>query len=73
MYRKMRLFVIKDREMLKHKLEMLQSLGDIEIASRLIEELSKDKDQDKDKGNELNANYTKLHCNILALEKEVSS
>ena len=64
--RHMSLFTIKDKETLKAKLEMVQSLGDIEIATRLIEE------KGKEGVAEIDSNYEKLHCTITTLDRSVS-
>ena len=56
-------FVINTKEKLKAKLEMVQSLGDIEIASRLLEQTA---DTNK---SEVDSNYEKLHCRIINLDK----
>ena len=51
------------KEKLKKKLDMVQDLGDIEIATRLIEKI-KEKD-------DIDANYEKLNCEIVAIETDV--
>jgi poly [ADP-ribose] polymerase len=58
-------FTIKDKDTLKDKLDMVQSLGEIEIATRLIE------DKGKQGMAEVDSNYEKLHCTITALEQNV--
>ena len=60
-FKHMSQFVINTREKLKEKLEMVQSLCDIEIASRLLEEGSKGI-------NEIDANYEKLKCEIITVD-----
>ncbi len=58
-------FVINTQRQLKEKLDMVQSLGDIEIATRLLE-------QGKKSGKtEVDSNYEKLKCNIVSLEQNV--
>jgi len=59
----MKNFVIDTKEKLRKKLEMMQALGDIEIASRLIENL-------KEK-NGIDENYRKLLCEISPIETKV--
>ena len=59
-------FVINSKEKLKEKIDMVQALGDIEIASRLMEEGGKTGQA------EVDANYNNLHCDIEPLEKNVN-
>ena len=59
----MRLFVIDTKEKLKKKLEMVQTLGDIEIATRLLEGIKET--------NDIDANYGKLKCEISPINKDV--
>ena len=61
-FKKMSQFVINTQDKLKAKLEMLDSLKDIEIAHRLL-----DQAQSSDKP-EIDANYDKLKCNINPIE-----
>eukprot|EP00826_Nyctotherus_ovalis_P013167 TRINITY_DN13519_c0_g1_i9.p1 TRINITY_DN13519_c0_g1~~TRINITY_DN13519_c0_g1_i9.p1 ORF type:complete len:576 (-),score=216.42 TRINITY_DN13519_c0_g1_i9:173-1900(-) len=61
-FNKMSQFVIDTKEKLKEKLDMVQSLGDIEIASRLLEEGG------TQGMNEIDANYKKLKCEIITLD-----
>jgi len=51
-------FVINTKDKLKEKLDMVQALGDIEIATRLLEQ------GDKEGQSEMDSNYSKLHCKI---------
>lgn len=61
-FKHMSQFVINTKEKLKEKLDMVQSLGDIEIATRLLEEGGS-------KGmSEVDANYAKLKCEIVTLD-----
>jgi poly [ADP-ribose] polymerase len=60
-------FVIDTPKKLKDKLDMVQSLGDIEIASRLLEEGTADGES------ELDSNYAKLKCKITAIDKNVNT
>jgi len=53
--------VIKTSEMLRAKMNMLESLADIEIATKLLKET-------EDSDNIVDANYTKLKCEIRALD-----
>ncbi len=62
-FQKMSQFVINTKEKLKEKLDMVQALGDIEIASRLIEEGGKSGLA------EVDSNYEKLKCKIVPLEE----
>jgi poly [ADP-ribose] polymerase len=61
-FKHMSQFVINTKDKLKEKLDMVQSLGDIEIATRLLEEGSKGL-------NEIDSNYAKLKCEIVTLDK----
>ncbi len=61
----MRQFIIDSKAKLKQKLDMVQTLGDIEIATKLLENVKKDNDVD--------SNYGKLHCTILPVETNVPS
>ena len=62
-FKHMSQFVINTKEKLKEKLEMVQSLGDIEIASRLLEK------GNKSGQSEVDSNYDKLNCKLITLEK----
>jgi len=62
-FKHMSQFVINTKEKLKAKLDMVQALGDIEIASRLLEEGSKSGMA------EVDSNYEKLKCKIIPLEE----
>ena len=66
MARNMAKFVINTPQKLKDKLDMVQALGDIEIATRLLEETG------KSGLSEVDSNYEKLHCKIVPLAKNVS-
>uniref|UniRef100_A0A3S6KHI0 Poly [ADP-ribose] polymerase n=1 Tax=Juniperus drupacea TaxID=103973 RepID=A0A3S6KHI0_9CONI len=57
--------VIRDEDELKSKIQMLETLQDIEIASNLISFENVDEDP-------LDANYKKLHCNISPLPHDSS-
>lgn len=59
-------FVINTPDKLKAKLEMVQSLGDIEIATRLLEQGAKSGMA------EVDSNYEKLGCKIIPLDENVS-
>eukprot|EP00831_Metopus_contortus_P079642 TRINITY_DN796_c0_g1_i8.p1 TRINITY_DN796_c0_g1~~TRINITY_DN796_c0_g1_i8.p1 ORF type:complete len:339 (+),score=47.67 TRINITY_DN796_c0_g1_i8:140-1156(+) len=61
-FAKMSQFIINSNDKLKAKLEMIQSLGDIEIAARLIET------KGKAGVSEVDSNYEKLNCNIAPIE-----
>eukprot|EP01018_Ginkgo_biloba_P034176 Gb_33067 [translate_table: standard] len=57
--------IIRDEADLKSKIQMLETLRDIEIASSLISFENQDEDP-------LDANYKKLHCNISPLPHDSS-
>eukprot|EP01022_Parablepharisma_sp_SALTPOND_P023167 TRINITY_DN480_c0_g1_i2.p1 TRINITY_DN480_c0_g1~~TRINITY_DN480_c0_g1_i2.p1 ORF type:complete len:963 (-),score=64.22 TRINITY_DN480_c0_g1_i2:10195-13083(-) len=62
-FKKMSQFVINTKQRLKEKLDMVQALGDIEIATRLLEETGRSGIAEVDN------NYEKLKCKIVALEE----
>ena len=57
-------FIISSKQKLKDKIELLQSLADIQIASKMLEDLKADE-------NEFDANYKKLQINMSPLDKDV--
>ncbi|KAI4962938.1 hypothetical protein ZWY2020_020617 [Hordeum vulgare] len=61
-FKKMREFIIDTPEKLKAKLEMVEALGEIEIATRLLE------DDQSDRDDPLYARYKQLHCDFTPLE-----
>ncbi|KAL6884697.1 hypothetical protein ACP4OV_010633 [Aristida adscensionis] len=61
-FRKMREFIIDTPQKLKAKLEMVEALGEIEIATKLLEDDSSDQDDP------LYARYKQLHCDLAPLE-----
>ncbi|XP_048538194.1 poly [ADP-ribose] polymerase 2-like [Triticum urartu] len=61
-FKKMREFIIDTPEKLKAKLEMVEALGEIEIATRLLE------DNQSDRDDPLYARYKQLHCDFTPLE-----
>ncbi|KAF7086713.1 hypothetical protein CFC21_089980 [Triticum aestivum] len=61
-FKKMRKFIIDTPEKLKAKLEMVEALGEIEIATRLLE------DDQSDRDDPLYARYKQLHCDFTPLE-----
>ncbi|KAK8452748.1 hypothetical protein SEVIR_5G162200v4 [Setaria viridis] len=61
-FRKMREFIIDTPQKLKAKLEMVEALGEIEIATKLLEDDSSDQDDP------LYARYKQLHCDFTPLE-----
>uniref|UniRef100_A0A6V7PG07 Poly [ADP-ribose] polymerase n=1 Tax=Ananas comosus var. bracteatus TaxID=296719 RepID=A0A6V7PG07_ANACO len=63
-FRKMRDFVIDTPQKLKSKLEMVQALGEIEIATKLLEE---DEEMQDDP---LYARYKQLHCELVPVEAD---
>nr|CAB3477137.1 unnamed protein product [Digitaria exilis] len=62
-FRKMRGFII-DTQKLKAKVEMVEALGEIEIATKLLEDDSSDQDDP------LYARYKQLHCDFTPLEAD---
>ncbi|CAO2184642.1 unnamed protein product [Urochloa humidicola] len=63
-FRKMREFIIDTPQKLKAKLEMVEALGEIEIATKLLEDDSSDQDDP------LYARYKQLHCDFAPLEAD---
>ncbi|XP_021313014.1 poly [ADP-ribose] polymerase 2 isoform X1 [Sorghum bicolor] len=63
-FRKMREFIIDTPQKLKAKLEMVEALGEIEIATKLLEDDSSDQDDP------LYARYKQLHCDLAPLEAD---
>ncbi|CAL4976394.1 unnamed protein product [Urochloa decumbens] len=61
-FRKMREFIIDTPQKLKAKLEMVEALGEIEIATKLLEDDSNDQDDP------LYARYKQLHCDFAPVE-----
>ncbi|XP_047080233.1 poly [ADP-ribose] polymerase 2-A-like [Lolium rigidum] len=61
-FKKMREFIIDTPEKLKAKLEMVEALGEIEIATKLLEDDSTDQDDP------LYARYKQLGCDFTPLE-----
>lgn len=61
-FKKMREFIIDTPQKLKAKLEMVEALGEIEIATKLLEGDSSDQDDP------LYARYKQLHCDFTPLE-----
>jgi poly [ADP-ribose] polymerase 2/3/4 len=58
--------VINTDDKVKKKLEMLQSIEDIQIATRLLDDKSKGKDESI-----IDANYKKLNTGLTPLERNV--
>lgn len=58
-------FVLDTEQKVKQKLEMLQSLEDIQIFTKLLDQGSISSDM-----NELDSNYLKLNTNIKPLDKK---
>jgi len=56
-------FIIDTKEKVKEKLEMLQSLEDIQVATRLLDDKKKDKDESV-----IDHNYKKLNADIIPLD-----
>ncbi|KAF8772791.1 hypothetical protein HU200_005378 [Digitaria exilis] len=63
-FRKMREFIIDTPQKLKAKLEMVEALGEIEIATKLLDDDSGDQDDP------LYARYKQLHCDFTPLEAD---
>lgn len=63
-FRKMSEFIIDTPQKLKAKLEMVEALGEIEIATKLLEDDSSDQDDP------LYARYKQLRCDITPLEAD---
>ncbi|TVU20949.1 hypothetical protein EJB05_30555 [Eragrostis curvula] len=61
-FRKMREFIIDTPQKLKAKLEMVEALGEIEIATKLLEDDSSDQDDP------LYARYKQLRCDFVPIE-----
>jgi hypothetical protein len=61
-------FVINSSKRLKEKLEMIDSLSEIEIATKILSEC----DDDHDEIDTLNSHYKKLNCEIKSMDKTVS-
>ncbi|KAL9685807.1 hypothetical protein QQ045_023261 [Rhodiola kirilowii] len=61
-FKKMREFVIDTSQKLKSKLEMVEALGEIELATKLLKE---DNDQVEDP---LYSHYQRLHCELTPVE-----
>ena len=64
-FKKMRNFVITTNKVLKEKIEMVQTLGEIEIASKMLEE-KKAASIDSI----IDQHYERLHCQITPIEKK---
>jgi poly [ADP-ribose] polymerase len=63
-FRKMHEFVLKTEQKVKEKLEMLQSLEDIQVFTKLLDDGAEDGDV-----NQLDSNYLKLNTAISPLDK----
>ncbi|XP_012082790.1 poly [ADP-ribose] polymerase 2 isoform X2 [Jatropha curcas] len=61
-FKKMRDFVIDTPQKLKHKLEMVEALGEIEVATKLLE------DEPGMQEDHLYCHYNRLHCELIPLE-----
>ncbi|KAJ9171804.1 hypothetical protein P3X46_015118 [Hevea brasiliensis] len=60
-FKKMREFVIDTPQKLKHKLEMVEALGEIEVATKMLEDEPGMQDP-------LYCRYNHLHCELIPLE-----
>ncbi|CAI2362094.1 unnamed protein product [Moneuplotes crassus] len=65
-FAKLSQFVINTKEKLKDKLELVEALGDIQIAAEIMNDANKD-NSDK---NELDAKYDMMKCKIVPLDKD---
>ncbi|XP_031496360.1 poly [ADP-ribose] polymerase 2 [Nymphaea colorata] len=63
-FKKMSEFVIDTPQKLKQKLEMVEALGEIEVATKLL------KDEDEMQDDPLYAHYQRLNCNLEPLEAD---
>ncbi|XP_050235660.1 poly [ADP-ribose] polymerase 2 [Mercurialis annua] len=61
-FKKMREFVINTPQKLKHKLEMVEALGEIELATKLLEE------EPGVQEDPLHSHYSRLHCELAPIE-----
>ncbi|WJX19914.1 NAD(+) ADP-ribosyltransferase [Trifolium repens] len=61
-FKKMREFVIDTPQKLKRKLEMVEALAEIEVATKLL------KDDAEMEGDPLYAHYQRLHCELVPVE-----
>lgn len=62
-------FVIDSIKKLKEKLEMIDSLSEIEIATKILAEC----EEMEDEIDLLNSHYKKLKCEIKSLDKQVNN
>ena len=65
-FEKMSNFIINSNSMLKEKLDLVQTLGDIQIAAEITNEV----EEADDDMNELDAKYKKLKTKIVPIEKD---
>lgn len=65
-FQKMANFIIQSKQMLKEKLQMVESLADIALATKLLSETI---DVSR---NPIDVNYDKLHCEIVPVERSSS-
>ncbi|XVF80597.1 hypothetical protein PTKIN_Ptkin15bG0086500 [Pterospermum kingtungense] len=63
-FRKMRDFVIDTPQKLKKKLEMVEALGEIEVATKLL------KDDTVEEEDPLHYRYQQLHCKLISLDND---
>ncbi|WCJ22229.1 Poly [ADP-ribose] polymerase 2 [Euphorbia peplus] len=61
-FKKMREFVIDTPQKLKHKLEMVEALGEIELATKLLE------DEQGIQEDPLYCHYSRLHCDLTPVD-----
>lgn len=62
-YKKMREFVIDTPQKLKGKLEMVEALGEIEVAAKMLKD-------DADTQDPLYSQYQRLHCELIPVEAD---
>ncbi|KAL8139006.1 hypothetical protein V2J09_005007 [Rumex salicifolius] len=63
-FKKMREFVIDTPQKLKSKLEMVEALGEIELAMKLLKEDTESEDDP------LHSQYQRLHCDLMSLNPD---
>jgi poly [ADP-ribose] polymerase len=62
-------FILDTKEKVKQKIEMLEALTDIEIATKILEE---GEDEETDTDSVYDIHYKKLKCTIDPMDKKVS-
>ncbi|KAL4507011.1 hypothetical protein ABPG72_001804 [Tetrahymena utriculariae] len=67
-FQKMSSFILDDAKKVKEKLEMIESIQNIQIATKLIEEKKQGKDGEAI--NQVQSNYDKLNCKIVPVKDQ---